>query len=285
MVLPGTDQRVPYVPGYYSTAGQTAVIPSLVAGGRSSDALTNNHGTHLATDLPKPSQPSGLAQRPRFPVSNKPLSIRTETNFPYGMDSFGLRRGAMIRIQRDASNPGTRIVDPKNRYTFNFLFNPDTLNFSNGSFAGVVPPQYKNTNDNLAPMFVGQESLSFNLLLDRTQEAYEEGLSTRGTLDDVEAAYRVINGDFGSSAGYLSLAAVEIHFGPWTQNGHPVPVFPCYITSLSVTHTQFTPRMCPIRTTLQISATRLVGVGGQGGGVAYQIGGGSTAAASALASS
>lgn len=214
------------------------------------------------------------AQKPRWPVANKPLSARTETSFPYGHDAFGLRRGAIIRTHRDAANKSTFISNPKYRYTFNFLFNPETINFGNSSFAGVVPPEYKNTNDNLVPLFVGQESCNFSLLLDRTQEAYEEGLSTRGTLDDVEALYRVVNGDFGSSAGYISLAAVEIHFGPTTQNGRPIPMFPCYITSIDVTHTQFTPRMCPMRTTIQISAARLVGVGGNYGGTAAQSGGG-----------
>lgn len=204
--------------------------------------------------------PGSGPQKPRYAVSNGPLNPRAESNFRLGYDAFGLRRGRMVRMYRDASARTTRIVDPKNRYTFQFLYNPAQLDYGNSAFGGVVPPQYKNTNDNLVPMFVGQESVSFTLLLDRTQDAYEQGAKTRGTLDDVEALYRVINGDQGSQAGFLSMSGVEIFWGPsFGNSAHPVPSFPCYVTSLSISHTHFTPRMCPIRTGLTISANRIVG--------------------------
>lgn len=223
------------------------------------DSTSNGKRGEDGPQTYRPPKTGSGPQKPQFDVQNGPLNPRAESDFRLGYDKFGLRRGCMIRTHRDASARQTRIVDPKNRYKFQFLYNPAQIDFGNAAFGGVVPPQYKNTNDNLIPMFVGQESCSFTLLLDRTQDAYEQGLKTRGTLDDVEALYRVINGDQGSQAGFLSMSGVEIHWGPSTQNGRPLQPFPCFVTSLSISHTHFTPRMCPIRTALTISASRIVG--------------------------
>lgn len=235
---------------------------------------TTNSGTTTTAErkqLPVPTaQPSPArfdAQKPRFATSNSPLNPRNESPFLAGRDAFGLRRGAIIRTHRDASSPGSYIPNPANRYTFRFLYNPETISFGNQSFEGVTPPNYQNPADNLVPLFVGKETVNFSLLLDRSQDVYEQGLASRGTLDDVEALYRVVNGDLGSRAGFLSLSAVEIHWGPSTQNGRPVPMFPCFITSIDVAHTQFTPRMCPMRTAVSISAVRLVGSEAAGAGL------------------
>lgn len=209
---------------------------------------------------PTAGAPPYTPERASYAKTNAPLHPKTESNFIYGRDAFGLRRGAIVRIATDASNPKTKVAASQ-RYVFRFLFNPAEISFGNQSLAAIVPTTHKNPKDIGAPLFVGQESVSFSLLLDRTQEAYEQGISTRGTIDDVETLYRVCNGDIGSSAGFLSLSQVEIQWGPFTGTSRPLPPFPCYITSIDITHTQFTPRMVPIRTALVISAARLVGVG------------------------
>lgn len=203
-------------------------------------------------------------QTPRFDIINPPLHPKSETTFTYGMDVVKLQRGMLERIADRATLVGDKgVLPPNKRYKFRFLYNPESISVSTSTDAGLVPPELSTSSGLVVGKFPGQETWRFGLMLDRTQEAYDQGIATRGTQVDIDALYRVINGNYGNP-GFLYLSAIRVHWGPTTKQSKPLAPFNGYITNLSITHTKFTPRMCPIRSIVDISITRLVGEQGSG---------------------
>ena len=200
-----------------------------------------------------------VRDRPRAPFSNPNLHPLAESTFTDGMNAK-IQRGVMVRLDEVAGDANTRIPAAQ-RYQFRFLYNPESLAVSTNVFQGVVEPGFGPTNDPFAAKFVGQESMSFGLMVDRTQEVYEQGpVRTRGTLPDIEALYKVVNGSIGINAGFLYLSSVEVHWSRTATNS--VPKFMGYVTSINVTHTKFTPYMTPIRSLIDISMARISTTGG-----------------------
>lgn len=213
------------------------------------------------TNRPQAAQVQSLPTKPpkeqtKAPYVNAPLNSKSETNFPYGHDNVALKRGYIMRLAERAGSRTEDYIPSNKRYKFRFLYNPESVTYSTNVFAGSVPPDYGNANDILTARFIGQETVSFGLMLDRTQEAYEQGIKTRGTLPDLEALYRVVNGNPGLNTGFLYLSLVIIYWEPTTTVAS-LPPFYGYITNINVEHSKFTPRMCPIRSVVSISAARL----------------------------
>jgi hypothetical protein len=184
----------------------------------------------------------------------------------YGHDAVSLQRGRIMSLADRAAVEGTLIPFAK-RYQFQFLYNPETVSYSTNVFQGLVPPGYTNPADTGVARFLGQETVSFGLMVDRTQEAYEEGIKTRGTLPDIEALYRVVNGTPGLQTGFLYLSEVMIYWGPYGKGigSESLPPFHGYISNISNEHTKFSPRMCPIRSIISISANRIADTNAQNG--------------------
>lgn len=203
---------------------------------------------HVAYDVPT---------GPLINPGHHPLS---ENQFLLGRENArrNPHRGTIVRTA-DRAGTTDAAARPKQRYAFRFLYNPETISFNTNVYTGVVPPEYTDPADETAggAKFIGQESVSFGLMLDRTQEVYERQLNdwerNRGTLPDLEALYRVANGSIGMAAGFLYLSEVEIHWGP----RNALPMFRGYITSINVTHTKFTPNMTPMRSLVDINVVRL----------------------------
>lgn len=191
-------------------------------------------------------------------IVNPPLHPLSNSVFLDGVN-VPLQRGVMIRTQEVLGDDSTNIVMAQ-RYQFRFIYNPESVAFSSNVFQGMVPPGYQDPAATFQAKFVGQETLSFGLMIDRTQEVYEQGaVATRGTMPDVEALYKVVNGSKGIDAGFLYLSTVEVH---WTRSAtNSLPKFVGFVTSINVTHTKFTPLMTPIRSLVDISMTRISGTG------------------------
>lgn len=188
---------------------------------------------------------------------NPPLHPKAETTFREGFGYVSLQRG-MIRRLAGREPESTKTERIENSYRFRFLYNPAEIAVQNSVFQGVLPADYKNSDDPFRARFPGQEGLSFSLMLDRTNDVYDQGMATRGTMVDLDALYRVINGT-AINPGFLTLSAVEIHWGPRTQNSQPLPPYVGFITNLTINHVKFTPRMIPMRTVVNITVNRLVG--------------------------
>jgi hypothetical protein len=156
--------------------------------------------------------------------------------------------------ERAGTTDATLAIPGNKRYRFQFLYNPESININTNVFSGTVDPGFQNQADPLQAKFVGQESLSFGLMLDRSHEVYEQGArKTRGTLPDIEALYRVVNGSRGINAGFLYLSEVVCYFGP----ANALAPFRGYVTSINITHTKFTAHMTPIRSIVDLSMARL----------------------------
>lgn len=195
-------------------------------------------------------------EEPIHRLINPPHHALSENQFLLGRENArrNPHRGTIVRTSSRAA--GDSSYRHRKRYGFRFLYNPETITFNTNVYTGVVPPEFQNPNDPTAggAKFIGQESVQFSLMLDRTQEVYEQGLqNTRGTLPDLEALYRVANGNIGMAAGFLYLSEVEIHWGP----SNALPMFRGYITSINVVHTKFTPHLTPMRSLVEVSVVRL----------------------------
>lgn len=249
MVLPAgkTPTPTPSGQGTYNPAQR-----SLVLGLKQPEDAVNK--TAIAAGRTKANTATSARQAAaNLPLSNPPLSALSETTFTDGSDIVGLRRGVMVR--KAVSAAGGNLDRP---FVFRFLYNPATIDLSTSTFAGVLPPQYTPVGaERYTAHFAGQEQLNFQLMLDRTQEFYEQGLGCRGTQIDIDALYRVLNGPAGNP-GYLTLSAVEVQWGPTSQNGRPLPSFFGYVTNLHISHTMLSPRMAPMRSIVDITVNSLV---------------------------
>lgn len=217
-----------------------------------------------AARTPAAGAPSGVAPPSSFQrdpgggdLINPPLHPLAETHFPDGM-RLKIKRGVLIRMEEVVGDTST-VTSRANRYRFRFLYNPESIAISTNVFQGAVPPNFKTQVTDGSPdfvaKFVGQETVTFGLMVDRTQEVYEQGpASTKGTLPDIEALYRAINGSVGSKAGFLYLSTVKLQ---WSSAPNALPAFTGYVTSVNVTHTKFTPYMTPMRSLIDLSLARI----------------------------
>lgn len=235
-----------------------------IAGG--ADTISSISGNTLTPQQIAAATAAGLPTKPpkeqtKPPYVNYAVNSKSETDFPYGHDRVTLKRGYIMRLAERAAARTSEYIPASKRYKFRFLYNPESVTYSTNVYAGSVPPEYGNPNDVLTARFIGQETVSFGLMLDRTQEAYEQGDKTRGTLPDLEALYRVVNGNPGLNTGFLYLSTIVIYWEP-TNLVSSLPPFYGYITNINVEHNQFNPRMCPTRSIVSISAARLASAAG-----------------------
>lgn len=256
--LPGSHKKPKPVPGTKKGAPNSTnpQSPNAVEGAAGSAAAAA-----AATGAGATGGGGAAETAARYALINPPLHPKSETTFPYGHDAVSLQRGMIERIQSNAATGTSNVTLPANqRYKFRFLYNPESISVSTAVDPGLVPPEVSTMSGEVVGRFAGQETWRFGLMLDRTQEAYEQGIRTRGTQVDIDALYRVVNGNYGNP-GFLYLSAVRVYWGPTTQHGKPLPSFSGYITSINITHTKFTPRMCPIRSIVDLSITRLTELG------------------------
>jgi hypothetical protein len=175
----------------------------------------------------------------------------------------------------------------KEKYGFQFMWNPTTYTTSTGISFNVTP----SATDSLAflNMFQGTGAIRFEIELNRINDfacfksktgsnfsqfygplwsgnnsdygSLIADLKNRGTLADLEYLYKTVNGPYlknvaqqdTSDVGILIPTLVRVDIGPYTQVG--------YISNLTVTHKMFTQDMIPIHSTVTIDFSMLSSYG------------------------
>ena len=190
--------------------------------------------------------------------------------------------------QKETSKDALSYLDrEKEKYGFQFMWNPTTYTTSTGISFNVTP----SATDSLAfmNMFQGTGAIRFEIELNRINDfacfkskagsnfsqfygplwsgnntdygTLISDLKRRGTLADLEYLYKTINGPYlkniaqqdTSDVGILIPTLVRVDIGPYTQIG--------YISNLTITHKMFTQDMIPIHSTVTIDFSMLSSYG------------------------
>ncbi len=187
-------------------------------------------------------------------------------------------------------------------YGFQFLWNPESIQ-TNVARNMDITPSSADTLRVVAGVFPGQETLSLNIVLDRTNDfayakatgtgskdyyvggyptkatqSFDQQLATllkQGTMADLEYLFRAINGGGSGDKQWTTL------LGKKTANvGYLQPTllgialgpniqdnlsYVGWISNIGINHTAFTERMVPIRTQVSLSIECFSGSGISGG--------------------
>ena len=174
-----------------------------------------------------------------------------------------------------------------NKYGFQFLWNPTTISTSVARNMDITPSP-ADTLKVVAGAFPGQETVSFNIQLDRVNDfaclkavsnpgladryyksAYPTSntestsekinkLLARGTMADLEYLFKAINGGYAwknllgketANIGFLMPTLLGMQIGPDLDSLNYVG----WLTNISIQHTDFTQNMVPLRTTVSIN--------------------------------
>jgi hypothetical protein len=188
-------------------------------------------------------------------------------------------------------------VQINHNYGFQFLWNPESIT-TNVQRNMDITPSNADTLRVVSGVFPGQESVSLNIMLDRTNDfAYAKAsgyanasyytsgypgakynipeqvqmLLKQGTMADLEYLFKAINGSGTatgswttllkketSNVGYLSPTLLAFSLGPDAQNNLS---YVGWISNISINHTAFTETMIPLRTTVSFSIECFSGSG------------------------
>jgi hypothetical protein len=205
--------------------------------------------------------------------------------------------GDVKRSGGTGSSNGPKRVQIDHDYGFQFLWNPESIS-TNVQRNMDITPSNADTLRVVSGVFPGQESVSLNIMLDRTNdfayakasgyaspEFYSGGypgvkynfqdqisdLLKQGTMADLEYLFKAINGagtatgDWTtllqkktSNVGYLSPTLLAFSLGPDAQNNLS---YVGWISNISISHSAFTETMIPIRTTVSFSIECFSGSG------------------------
>jgi hypothetical protein len=175
-----------------------------------------------------------------------------------------------------------------NNYGFQFLWNPTTISTSVARNMDITPSP-ADTLKVVSGAFPGQETVTFNIQLDRvndfaclkalkspelfskyygssyptsdTSETFQSKvgkLLTRGTMADLEYLFKAINGGYAwknllgketANIGFLMPTLLGMQIGPDLESLNYVG----WLTNIGIQHTDFTQNMVPIRTTVSIN--------------------------------
>jgi len=175
-----------------------------------------------------------------------------------------------------------------NQYGFQFLWNPATISTSVARNMDITPSP-ADTLKVVAGAFPGQETVSFNIQLDRvndfaclkalqnpelqsnyyksyfpgsnTEETFKskiDKLLARGTMADLEYLFKAINGGYAwknllgketANIGFLMPTLLGMQIGPDLDSLNYVG----WLTNIGIQHSDFTQNMVPLRTTVSIN--------------------------------
>lgn len=195
----------------------------------------------------------------------------------------GLRRGRMQQTYdwvrnvntQAAGNPLGDLQSRVNRlakvqnnkpYAVNFIYNPSDIQISYGIDSSVLPStQLTAAQLAASAVYPGMTSISFSLLFDRTFECYDPTyrgtpLGETGVYTDIGAfEYMVGINNINVAQGNMLQVPIVVIFGGGS-NGKPGLSYVGFITSAGVDYTHFTETMVPMRASLGIQMTQLIGV-------------------------
>ena len=173
-----------------------------------------------------------------------------------------------------------------NKYGFQFLWNPSSISTSVARNMDITPSP-ADTLKVVAGAFPGQETVTFNIQLDRVNDfACLKGMSnptlfskyygsgypgvkedfskqinsllSRGTMADLEYLFKAINGGYAwknllgkktANIGFLMPTLLGMQIGPDLESLNYVG----WLTNIGIQHTDFTQNMVPLRTTVSIN--------------------------------
>jgi hypothetical protein len=195
-----------------------------------------------------------------------------------------------------ATDPNAKLVQADYDYGFQFLWNPSSIN-SSVSRNDNVTPSYADRLKSVVGAFPGQETVSFNIVIDRINDfaclkalANPESMSNyygtgypgekepfsikiknlmnQGTMADLEYLFKAVNGGSEqwvtllgkrtANIGFLMPTLLGLVLGPsLTDNLSYVG----WLTGLTMQHEMFTETMVPLRTTVSINMECFAGSG------------------------
>lgn len=213
------------------------------------------------------------------PITNSPLKGPIELNQPAGNTTSVYSSYQAFQAEKE-----------KNKYGFQFLWNPESYSANTGLSFNITPAATDSYS--AGNIFQGTADITFDIELNRINDfacfksvpsdklsryygkassAFTEAdinneiakLKTRGTLSDLEYLYKAVNGGAiknlankdTSDIGILVPQQLRVDIGPYSQI--------CYIAGLNVSHLMFTQDMIPIRTRVVISLRVLSSFGYQ----------------------
>jgi hypothetical protein len=206
---------------------------------------------------------------------------------PYGEFSTNVWPISRIGLMRTV--PG---VFPDTYYMY-FAYNPNQIQVSFATNTGQIPPAALYSSSQgwtgassstpalgsaaSVPSFVGNQTVSWSLLFDRTYEmVYGDSPGTnRGVLKDVAALYNIMGG-FVAGSGVPMSSPVEVVFGQTAEGD--IWGFTGFVSSVNISYGIFRHDMIPSRCEIDLSLTAVY----TGSGVAT---GGQTNSAGATSSS
>jgi hypothetical protein len=195
------------------------------------------------------------------------------------------------------TNSDAKLVVADNKYGFQFLWNPTTISSSVMRNMEITPSQSDRLKA-VAGAFPGQETVSFNIVLDRINDfaclrrsnnpatlskyyltgypstsddsfSYKiQELLNRGTMADLEYLFKAINGGSDqwvsllgkktANIGFLMPTLLGLVLGP---NVTESLSYVGWLTGITMQHEIFTQDMIPLRTTVSINMECFAGSG------------------------
>jgi hypothetical protein len=149
-------------------------------------------------------------------------------------------------------------------YGFKFHYNPQSLSVSAPSGFNYQPSEL----DTLMPLTDSQGTVSFTLLLNRSEDLYDKkvlpqpmlgysNIASLGTQYDIEWFFRTINGVRKDQDPARSSADVGLLLAtPQLLTFSSALKFPGYVQSVSIDHVKFTPSMIPIISIMNVTFGR-----------------------------
>jgi hypothetical protein len=211
--------------------------------------------------------------------------------------TLGAKADAATTAKAGVSSEATKLAASLNNYGFQFLWNPTTISSSVMRNMEITPSNADRLKA-VAGAFPGQETVSFNIVLDRIndfacirQSANPEGLSkyyrtgypsgaddpfsvkikellNRGTMADLEYLFKAINGDSTAWSSLLGKKTANIGFLMPTLLGLVLGPdvtqslsYVGWLTGITMQHEVFTQDMIPLRTTVSINMECFAGSG------------------------
>lgn len=183
-------------------------------------------------------------------IANRPPHRHLISPTPWG----GTIRRGMIRAH------GTEFKHLPNG-VFAFHFNPERINLTYQPFPGDPLAEMNAAAEGLPPgQVLGTYNVSFVILLNRQYDVAADPQGNRGTLHDVDVLLGLVGWQ-----DYLTARVVSVVFSPEFS-------FSGRVTGLNVTHHQFSHRMVPVWTTIDISLSNMpeaVALGGASASFGY----------------
>jgi hypothetical protein len=211
--------------------------------------------------------------------------------------TLGAKADKNTKAKTGVSSDATKLATASNNYGFQFLWNPTTVSSSVMRNMEITPSNADRLKA-VAGAFPGQETVSFNIVLDRINDFaclrrsnnpaslsgyYLTGypssnddafavkikeLLNRGTMADLEYLFKAINGDSTAWASLLGKKTANIGFLMPTLLGLVLGPdvteslsYVGWLTGITMQHEVFTQDMIPLRTTVSINMECFAGSG------------------------